>query len=216
MTQQRLTIAVLSSALLLGAQAAHAAWVSVSYSGTVTTAASNGAPLPAGVTQGAAVTGSFRFDPATAGSPSYDLISCGGNFCGGDGIIANFPFQANLIETVTIAGQTWTQDVGQVFLIDDHTIPGLDQQTVGLDSSVTGYGALLSLTYGTAVGAVPLIPDFNTIAGVDFASIPTWGGTINTGASGYYVGYIATVPEPGAPLLASLTAPLLLLALRRR
>lgn len=189
---------------------------SVNYTGTVDfTYSYTGAPLPLGIQPGAAVTGNFRFDTAEAQSPTSEIISCSG-YCGGDGVIVTFAFPANLYQSVTIAGHTFTTDLGQAWLLDDYTIPGVHFQAVGIDSSLTGAYAEISISHSEDVDQQPLFADVNGLDDINFAAFSSWDGTLFTGPTGFNVSFSAVVPEPGTLALLSLAVSALVLAHARR
>ena len=173
----------------------------VDYTGTVdTTFSYSGAPLPTGVTAGAAVVGSITFDTAFAEAPTYTLSSCSGS-CGGDAVTSYFDLTGHLTESVTIAGTIWSADFGEVWLDDNFLIPGSHIQSIGADNGTNGYDSSLGVYFSRVVDSVALFSDVN-IDGLMFENATSGYGTIDTGADGYYIGYGVdpplSVPEPSA------------------
>jgi hypothetical protein len=206
------------AALLALSVPGHATIYAVDYTGTVdATYSYTGAPLPSGVATGAAVTGAFSFDTSFAGTPAYSFTSCSGS-CGGDAVAAYFNLSAHLTESVTIAGNTWSADLGEVWLDDDYTIPGVHFQAIGVDNGKNGYNSSLGVYFSRKVGAQILFGDVNVLDGLMFDNATGGYGTIYTGPTGYYVGYVANIPDavPEPPALFILVATLTLLAILSR
>ncbi|MFM8330207.1 MAG: hypothetical protein ACKN9T_00790 [Candidatus Methylumidiphilus sp.] len=183
------TLSVL--ALLLCASAsAQAAVYTVNYTGIVdNTFLYGSAPLPAGVSIGSSVSGSFAFDSAAAASPTYTFGSCSGS-CGGGSVTASFLFSAGLSHTVSIAGHTWSDSRGKVALSDNALIPGGAFQSIGVDSSVTADDPLLS--FALTSPPTQLFPDVNVLTGLAFGNAALGFGIIRN--SDYYISFALSLP----------------------